>query len=182
MMNRQMLNALMMLVRQVNNQCIGPHPVPVTSVTGIPLQVVMDALEREYRHATVLERQPGGELLLYPPFMVIPMPIDKDGNGPADQVNEVKRVYEVWDGACQVAARHDTLREASATCALLNTREEYRKNVMTKQHRYPTLSLHCCNHQSFSVSLAPDDEPFHHTTRCHECGKVVKVDFTLEKP
>lgn len=43
----------------------------------------------------------------YPPFIVVHMPLNKDGNGPASPEETVKVVWEVWDSACQTVSVHD---------------------------------------------------------------------------
>lgn len=34
------------------------------------------------------------------PFYYLPMPVNKDGNGPADEADTHRIVHEVWDGNC----------------------------------------------------------------------------------
>lgn len=58
-----------------------------------------------------------------PPFTVIPMPLDKDGNGPADKDNAVKVVYQVWDAACQTVSEHGSQLQADFACAERNNPE-----------------------------------------------------------
>lgn len=35
-----------------------------------------------------------------PPFYYIAMPVNKDGNGPADEADTYRIIHEVWDGNC----------------------------------------------------------------------------------
>lgn len=60
---------------------------------------------------------------LYPPFLVIPMPLDKDGRGPAYENETVKMTWEIWDAVCQTVSIHDT--EAEALNALVELRKNY---------------------------------------------------------
>lgn len=57
-----------------------------------------------------------------PPFIVIPMPVDKDGNGPITDGTHDKILWEVWDAANQTAAICDTVDEADARCEWWNHR------------------------------------------------------------
>lgn len=45
-------------------------------------------------------------------MMIIPMPIDKDGNGPADKNETVKVLYEIWDDDFQTVSTHESIQEA----------------------------------------------------------------------
>lgn len=59
----------------------------------------------------------------YPPFIVIPMPLDKDGRGPEMDSSKVfKTVYEVWDAACQTIATYNNMDEAAIKAAELNAK------------------------------------------------------------
>lgn len=42
------------------------------------------------------------------PYSYVPMPIDKDGNGPADGDDVYRVIHEVWDGNCATVCEcHD---------------------------------------------------------------------------
>lgn len=52
-------------------------------------------------------------------FFVVPMPLDKNGNGPADRRDAVRWQYEVWDGLTNLAiASFDTRDEANQLAPL----------------------------------------------------------------
>lgn len=53
---------------------------------------------------------------------VIPMDIDKDGNGPCDKANKAKTVWEVWDHCFVTLAEFDTEREAQNFLDRLNSK------------------------------------------------------------
>ncbi len=54
------------------------------------------------------------------PFIVVTMPVDKDGNGPAMMAETVKTAYEVWDGANVTVCECSSNDDARAIAELLN--------------------------------------------------------------
>lgn len=55
-----------------------------------------------------------------PPFYVIPMPLDKDGRGPADESETVRTEYQVWDAVNRTLATFDNYRAAEDVAVILN--------------------------------------------------------------
>lgn len=54
-------------------------------------------------------------------FITVSMPLDKDGNGPADDKDRHSWQYEVWDGATLLSiAAFPTEAEANDLAALAN--------------------------------------------------------------
>lgn len=65
---------------------------------------------------------------LIPPFVVVPLPVNANGEGPEMDPFKVSKVlWEVWDGAGQVVSQHETKLEAYtglATAKWLYTRTQ----------------------------------------------------------
>jgi hypothetical protein len=56
-----------------------------------------------------------------PPFVVIPMPLDKDGRGPETDYSKcVKTVWQVWDSCNMTVMEYEDEGEAMSFCDLLN--------------------------------------------------------------
>jgi hypothetical protein len=61
--------------------------------------------------------------------IVIEMPIDENGKGPADLDKTVKVLWEVWDEVFKTVAVCETKEEAEVVCGFLNagcSLEEFR--------------------------------------------------------
>lgn len=58
-----------------------------------------------------------------PPFIVLLMPLDYQGRGPASEEDTVKTIWQVWDAAWRTVSSHDT--EAEAIDAARLAEKEY---------------------------------------------------------
>lgn len=56
---------------------------------------------------------------------VVPMPLDSEGGGPADEADAVRTVYEVWDDCNITVATFDT-RDEAESFVRQHTRERHR--------------------------------------------------------
>lgn len=57
----------------------------------------------------------------FPPFMVVPMPVNKDGDGPEmDESLVVETRYEVWDSVFQTLHDFDNIVEAQQMADKMN--------------------------------------------------------------
>lgn len=63
-------------------------------------------------------------------YTVIPIPLDKDGNGPCSVEEAVDMVYEVWDIFCNDYGTYKNLSEAIEQAIKLNTGHK------TLDHKY----------------------------------------------
>lgn len=58
-----------------------------------------------------------------PPFFAIPMPVDKDGNGPVTDGSEARIVWEVWDATNRTVSVHENKRRAVEAADKYNARD-----------------------------------------------------------
>lgn len=56
----------------------------------------------------------------YPPFFIMPIPLNKNGEGPASEAETVTTVYQIWDGANQTFQSFNDERGAREALALLD--------------------------------------------------------------
>lgn len=61
------------------------------------------------------------------PFMAIPMPIDRDGNGPVDPTVTITTLQEVWDGTHATVCSCFDVETAQFIAKLLNENAEKQK-------------------------------------------------------
>ena len=61
------------------------------------------------------------EIEFSPPFSYVSIPLDADGQGPADEVDAVSTTHEVWDANCFTVATCGSEETARKIAALLNS-------------------------------------------------------------
>lgn len=70
----------------------------------------------------------------YAPFVIIKMPLNKDGGGPEmDQAKVVKTVYEIWDGTEQTVMVCETRHEAIVMKRYLSERQTWKASELVRK-------------------------------------------------
>ena len=65
-------------------------------------------------------KRPMTEIDFSPPFSYVPIPLDADGQGPADEADAVSTTHEVWDANCFTVATCGSEETARKVAELLN--------------------------------------------------------------
>lgn len=62
--------------------------------------------------------------MFQPPFYYLAMPVNKDGNGPADDDDVYRIIHEVWDGNCKTVCECASEEAARWVASQLSARAE----------------------------------------------------------
>lgn len=86
--------------------------------------MIEDAILGYLGEARIAERAERGTFS--PPFSYVPIPLDEEGQGPADDVDAVSVAHDVWDANCVTVATCGNEEAARSVAALMNAGVEAR--------------------------------------------------------